>query len=406
MNILLSCVGRRDPHNEQDMSEGAIVSLTRHLLAMGKKPERVSLFVTTGANSLETKAEETAFWLSDSVGIAAEAISICRLTECNPAIADEVFNAMRAAVTAETASFPPDADIHVGVSSGTPQMAQAWSVLAMLGLLGSATLWQVMSPNEPVADGIRVREISLHGFRRPTILDEVQRAVGVFQFSRAARSLRLFCNSVPQTQSVEAMRALARVLEGWDACDRWDFPGGEERLEGALKPLSKHPACEPVRKLVERELDPFPSNNPRNARVFTFFSAERRIARNDPIAALLLAVEALENALKDYLREDKLPLKDLLDKAHTKPDERWLAVEGAAGGWEGIDALRHARNDVAHDMKPPKGEMVAKARVVARVALIELCGHSEAEIDAHPFSPGLQKTAVLRTIDRLRREPA
>jgi hypothetical protein len=257
-----------------------------------------------------------------------------------------------------------------------------------------------------VADGKRVRQISLHGFRRPSILDEVQRAADLFQFSRAARSLRLFCSSAPQTQSVEAMRALARVLEGWDACDRWDFAGGKERLEGALKSLNSHPACEPVAQLVKRQLDPFPHNNPRNARMFTFFSAERRIARNDPIAALLLAVETLENALDDYLRRSDLLLKDLLIVAHEGSDKRWLAVEDAAGGWDELGGLRHARNDVAHDMKPPKGEMVAKARVVARTALIALCGHSEAEIDGHPFSPGLQKNAVLNTIDRLRREPA
>ena len=407
MRVMLSCVGNRDPFGSVDKrtgqnSEGPLLTALWIV-----EPDLLLLFPSAGEEGTATTKIPDVMKRLEETGFSRDRVAIHPIAPENPADATDVLQAMGEVVPGALADVPEDAELFVSISSGTPQMQQTWFVLSMLGRLRNASLWQVMDPTKLDPEDSPVWPVRIDVLRLPAVLDEVEAAVTGCHFARAARALAGQGNRMQRGPQKSALLALAHVVEAWDLHDRMDYDGCVELLETAGNECVQTPGLEPLSRLAAQQLQVVRAHGERTGLVFAYLMVERRLARNDMIGALLLAVLVLELSVKAGLHPEspEESLWEHIKSAHRRQDPRWVAVEKAAGSFSAVDSIRDHRNDVVHKLRSPDPVRVQRAAAVARAALRNLVSVFDDEIDDNPFNPAAQKSAIREVLDLLRKEP-
>ncbi len=212
MRVLITSVGKRDPLAE-DGTEGAIVVLSRHLT-----PAVILLFPTAdlpGRDGTEGRVPDLTEYLRAVVpGAAVSATSL----HSNPTDYQALLEELRPHVARIRHAFP-NADFHVNVSSGTPQIGASWLLLIHSGLL-PARAWKVLDPRYAPAADDRVREENLGFLREESLVARACAHLAEHGYARAADTLRELARGTAEPGRERLVQLLARLVEGYDLWDR------------------------------------------------------------------------------------------------------------------------------------------------------------------------------------------
>jgi len=257
--IMLSCVGNRDPIAEDTNEEGAILTLVRKV-----RPEVVVLFPTKDhpENKWEGTGEKAAWTkeLLETQEFRDLGVKCCEVLELvleDPTVHKEVLKALRSRI-ADTlkmfASPGEELEIHVNVSSGTPQMHASWLVLANSGYIPNARLYQVSSPRfGKKSIDERVSEIEHSFVREDMLIERAKRDMSIGAFEAAAKDMEEIAritSYMERSQLYSIFSDLARAYSYWD---RLDYTKARDKLNKIAGQAARFIELKKLSPFLERQ---------------------------------------------------------------------------------------------------------------------------------------------------------
>lgn len=395
----MSCVGTRDPHgnpdNHDELTEGSILTLFRYL-----RPDKVYLLATP---ELDDEAAQTRDWMRNA-GIAPGNITVNELTPDNPALVNDVLPNLFEQLRQIVEEAPKDAELHIGTSSGTPQMAQAWMILKTVETFSHVRLWQILAPR--THSDQRVAEISLDDFTWRSALNEVYRAIEHHLYERAARAMHAYASQATHPEKRRICEYLGGILAAWNHVDRLEFAEARRKLENLGTPSSLHGQnATDMTELLNKQRIALKRSNSIERSIYVYHAAQRRMNREDLIGSFAFSRSAYESALETYMRRNGYSAPDLqsddlsgLSKREKdligKNDTKFADFVKAVGGERVIDKVRTHRNNVFHGNIDPDREVVKLSLKVTQSAMVYLGDCSEEQLRDHPFAPGIERKTI------------
>lgn len=233
LKVMISFVGNNDPISERTNQEGAALAIAKKI-----KPDVVYLLPSAEGPGIQSSTEERARMTKDLLKdeISRE-VYIRPLMLQNPADFTEVLIESKKEIRTileHLDSLKTPFELHLNVTSGTPQMAQSLIVLAHGGFFPAPTLlWQALNPE--YAQGERIRSIDTHFLEEENILHSVQKYAEQYVFSVIAIELR----RLSTISAFHARRSLAEDLErlflSYAAWDHLDYVQAHDRLRSVYR---------------------------------------------------------------------------------------------------------------------------------------------------------------------------
>ena len=188
-SIVLSFVGGQDPYSKNTNKEGSVATLIRHLLGQKVTIGRVFLLYTEGTAN---NASETKDWLHSEFDLSAEIIETLSVSQ---ELSDDPVDSFLAAKEAfkgleiAKAYLGEEDRFEFNISSGTPAMKAAWTVLQAAGYVSQSSVWQVRNPNEMKPEQDRVFQSSVETLKNEFDAQVIQQQVGDYNYAGALVSL-------------------------------------------------------------------------------------------------------------------------------------------------------------------------------------------------------------------------
>lgn len=234
VKVMISCVGNRDPFARDNNQTGPVLTVAEKI-----RPDAVFLLPTSQMGNPQSATEENAWKTKEYLDILdwRPKVSVLPLLVRDAANVQEVMTVMKSELRRLLEVLQADGvpfELHLNVSSGTPQMQQTLIVLAHSGFFPAPTLlWQALDPKLAVGD--RVRSVTTHFLEEENILHAIRKYADQYAFGVIALEFK----RLAEISAFQARRSLAeefrRLFLAYAAWDHLDYRQALDRLRSVWR---------------------------------------------------------------------------------------------------------------------------------------------------------------------------
>jgi len=306
VKVMISYVGMRDPFAQDNNQAGPVLTVAESI-----RPDVVFLLPTSQMGNARSSTEENAWKTKEYLDILdwRPKVSVLPLLIRDAANVQDVLTVTKSELRRVLDVLQSDGvpfELHLNVSSGTPQMQQTLLVLAHSGFFPAPTsLWQALDPRLAVGD--RVRSVTTHFLEEENILHAIRKYADQYAFGVIALEFK----RLAEISAFQARRSLAeefqRLFLAYAAWDHLHYRHALDRLRSVWRRFQGTEAKDLDAAFAEQAafLERLCREPTETVPVLVdlYYNADRAFARQAYADALARFWRLYEGALRLWIRE-------------------------------------------------------------------------------------------------------